>query len=394
MSQTEPPAKNDPASGQPPVTANPVKAPKPAAQAVAVPLPATVVRPEQPGDTPHVNFWQTRLAQDVVPFATSVILHSIIIILALILVPKIAKNLGPDQHKEETIVPDVSLATDDNIGGVLHPGMGGDPTRDAAQENDPNQKVSQGLSQHKTDKFDLNDSAGGDTGSLIQRGVGSGPGRGTGGGADPFGGNGGEAAFGPRGGGGGYGPPSKLVGTGGNVKTVIFVCDGTGSMMWGNRRDILKNELKHEIGRMRPIQSFNIIFYQEKDESHAYLAFQSKLVSANLGNQSAVEDWLTKALFCADPDPRLALDEAFRESPQLIYFLTGGTFSFRGHGPSNDDMLKYFEQKNAEHKVHVNTVLFLQNLQNKEALDDVGTLLTTIAQKNGGTYKFFTADDF
>jgi len=372
MSQTNPPVGT--AIAPPPITGSPL-------------------RPEQPGDYhPHVNFWQTRMAQDVVPFATSVILHSMIIILAMILVPKIAKNLNPDRHVEETLVPDVSLATDDNIGGVLHPGIGGDPTRNAAQENDPSQKVSQGLSQHKTSNVDPYDTAGGDSGNMIQRGAGNGPGRGNGAGNDPFGGNGGEAAFGPRGGGGGHGPPSKIVGTGGNVKSVVFVCDATGSMLEKGKIDILKAELKHEISRMRAIQSFDIIFFQETDDKAGYRAFRQKLVPANPGNQTAVEGFLEEVNAHGPTVPIAALDEAYKESPQLVYFLTDGEFD-NPEGPNDQQMLAYFQSKAAGRKVHVNTVLFLRDHKDTED-KAVSPTLERIARENGGVFKMVYADDF
>jgi len=396
MSQTNPPV--NPANRVSPVAGKPAAPQPPAAPAVL----GSPVRPQQPGELkPHINFWQTRVAQDVVPFVTSVLLHSIIIILALILVPKIAKNLNPDQHKEETIVPDVSLATDDNIGGVPHPGMGGDPTRDAAQENDPNQKESQGLSQHQTGQINLDDSAGGDSGSLIQRGVGNGPGRGTGAG-DPFGGNGGEAKFGPRGGGGGVGPPSKLVGTGGNVLTVVFVCDATGSMLQSGKFEILKNELKHEIGRMKAIQQFNIIFFQKDEENKTgYIAFRPNMVPANSGNQRAVETFLEGVPARGPTFPIAALDEAYREGPQLIYFLTDGEFNdgIGGFGgPTDDEMLAYFraksKERDKEHRVHVNTVLLLRQQQEAADMTNVTKTLNTVANENGGVFKARTADDF
>lgn len=406
MSQTDPPITRDPWEAESPDTPDTIDFVEPwwiMDPPPELPLPGAADLAGQPDiRNPPGRFWHTRLGRDVVPLATSLFLHLTAIILGIILIPKIVNDLNADHHKDETLVPEVQLARDDDIGGVMHPGLGGDPTRDAAQENEPGQKLSAALSLHGATKFDLADSAGGDSGNLVQRGQGNGPGAGTSGGNDPFGGSGGEAAFGPRGGGGGHGPPSKLVGSGGNVKTVVFVCDGSGSMI-GAKMETLKAELIYEIAGdsarqrrgMQPMQCFNIIFFQENEQSKlGYTAFRTKLVPANVGNQLAVVDFLKDKI---DPhrgtDPRKALDEAFKESPQLIFFLTDGEFN-DASGPDDDEVLAYFRQKNATHQVHVNTVLFLESKAEDADAANVTKTLSTVANENGGIFRLLHADAF
>lgn len=342
----------------------------------------------QAGETlPHPGFWQTRTAQDVLPFVTSLVLHLLIIMLGILLVPRIVQNLTPDHSQPQVEIASTGLDINSAIGDVKFPGITDNSTRPPTQDKDPNLNDLHGVLDHRTTEMDFSlGSTGGDN-TLIAIGPGKKTGIGPGDG-DPFGtGPGGPAKFGVNS--GGQGPIFVHPAT--SAKSVVFVCDGTGSMMWGDRRDILRNELKREISRMKPVQSFNILFYQ-KDATHGYTAFQSTLMPANMANQSKVEAWLTPVLFCADPDPRTALDEAFREAPQLIYFLTGGTFSYRGGGPTDADMLVYFQLKNTAHKTQVNTVLFLPNHQDAE-LDAVTKTLKTVAKENGGAFKLVYADD-
>ena len=78
-----------------------------------------------------------------------------------------------------------------------------------------------------------------------------------------FGGGGGPAAnFGPRGGGQGIGPKSKIFGHGSNVRSIVYVCDASGSMV-GQGDDALKTELKRDIANLSPIQQFNVLIFHE-----------------------------------------------------------------------------------------------------------------------------------
>ena len=62
-------------------------------------------------------------------------------------------------------------------------------------------------------------------------------------------------------GGGGIGPKGPVFGNGGNAREIVFLCDATGSML--NKMATLKDELNKAVVGLRPIQSFDIIFYQD-----------------------------------------------------------------------------------------------------------------------------------
>jgi len=177
------------------------------------------------------------------------------------------------------------------------------------------------------------------------------------------------------------------------IKTVVFVCDASGSMMQSGRMDILKTEYTREINRMKPIQSFNIIFYQEAKDELGYVAFKPGLAVASLRNQDAVGKFLKDVSAHGPRSPIKALDEAFEEKPQLIVFLVGGEFDAPG-GPNDDQVLAYFRQKITDHQTHVSTVLFLQNKKEVQDAGNVAKALKTVAEENGGTFKATYADDF
>src|SRR5438045_5294965 len=93
------------------------------------------------------------------------------------------------------------------------------------------------------------------------KGTGTGAGNGTGVGSGTGDGGGPMAPFGVPGGGGGIGPKSNFMGVGGNARTVAFVCDASGSMM--GKMSSLKVELKKAVDGLKPVQGFNVIFFQE-----------------------------------------------------------------------------------------------------------------------------------
>jgi hypothetical protein len=74
-------------------------------------------------------------------------------------------------------------------------------------------------------------------------------------------GTGALAAFGTPGG-GGIGPQGPVFGNGGSARTIVFVCDCTGSMI--NKIAQLKVELSRAVQNLKPIQSFDIVFLSRR----------------------------------------------------------------------------------------------------------------------------------
>src|SRR6202034_2980391 len=91
------------------------------------------------------------------------------------------------------------------------------------------------------------------------------------------GGGGPMASFGPRGGGQGVGPKSKIFGHGSNVRSIVYVCDASGSMV-GQGDDALKTELKRDIANLSPIQQFNILIFHETRTGALYQGLSDKML--------------------------------------------------------------------------------------------------------------------
>ncbi len=393
-----------PASAPGPRSASGAAPPKsPGAQAAPLPPGADPNQPEDNG--PHISFWQTPIAQDLIPFAASFFVHLGILILMFLLVPKIVDHFTGESHKEQTVVAATELALGD-LGGIEHPGVGDDPTRDAAQDSDPNQKFSEGLNDHKSASLDQSaDGGGADGATSLERGPKEGlnHGGGNGGGSGDLNGGGeggGEARFGPRGGGGGVGPKGMFGGHGGNVKTLIFLCDGSGSMV-GAKLEILRAEIKREVATLRPTQNFNVLIFQETDDKRDTTMFSPHLEPGRPVTASKLYDWLLDSVAAHGPTtPIKGLEEAFNEAASrpaedhpTIYFLTDGEFD-NAEGP--DDAAVLAKVRELEKRTHVTicTLLFLKDEAEKKDVETVGKLLNQIASETGGTFRIFTTHDF
>jgi hypothetical protein len=332
----------------------------------------------------HENFWQQPFVQNVLPLITSVILLATILILAIILVPKIIQATR-QVTQEQLIIPDASFAENGQPGGIPNPGLGNDPMREGRQEefanvaqnsegwaNKASQTLTQtmlsgGLGENAADVSVIG--VGPNSGSGKGSGVGQGPGTGAGTGD----GSGALAPFGPAGGGGGIGPKFMKVGFGGNVRSIIFLCDASGSMI--PKMPYLKEELMNAVDKLKPIQWFNVEFFvNDKPQQLA-----DHLLPATPENKRKCAEFLNAVAAAGSPtDPIVSLTLAFKQQPQLIFLLTDGDFS------DNAAVLTRVRQMNASGKTKVNTIAFVgENDTDKEFINT----LTQIAKETGGVFK-------
>src|SRR5205823_7687958 len=124
----------------------------------------------------------------------------------------------------------------------------------------------------------------------------------------------------PGGGGGGPGPKFMGIGAGGNVRTIVFICDASGSMM--QKRRALDVELKKAIDKLRPIQAFNVIFFNDKPQALT----SGQLIFATPDNKRKAYSFIDETNFHFQSVVITSLELAFRQKPQLIYLLTDGDF--------------------------------------------------------------------
>lgn len=331
-----------------------------------------------------------------VPLLTSLFFHLGIFTVAVLVVPPLIHRVMKEVSQEEVVVPDTTLANDNDIGGIPNPGMDGDPNRQAHQDTDPNVVDAHGWASRQSDTLTQTlkgDSA--DSADDIAMGETKSGAKGVGGLSSVAGDGGGEmAGFGPRGGGGGIGPRSKLFGHGGNVRSIIYVCDASGSMV-GQGDTVLKEELKKDINNLSPLQQFNVLIFHSTDTG-SFQALSGQMLMATPKNKTAAFNFVDNLIFSEANDPIEALREAFREHPQMIFFLSHGDFNNRFNSTTSEQVLKTIDDLNRDKKVHVNTLLLLGD-RDKEVKDrsEFEAVMRKIAEDNGGNFpKPFYSDDF
>ncbi len=339
--------------------------------------------------THAVSFWQKKWVQDILPLATSVAFH--VGIVAVVIASYKTYEVVRQIVEEQIIIPDAAIFDSGEIGGIVNPGLGGDPTRAAAQDKYPDVSAdSTGWSD--TPSQTLNQTiAGGGSGEAVASGAiglgaggfgagsGSGSGTGSGIGSGAEGGGGGLAPFGVPGGGGGIGPKAPFMGIDSNSRRVAYVCDASGSML--SKLAQLKHQIERAIDVLKPVQAFNIIFFSE---GNARALDNNQLVMANSDNKRKASEFLKTIRTHQSTDPIPGLEIAFKQKPQLIYLLTDGTF------PDNARVLSRLQELNADKSVKISTILFVNDGEltgNNAEVKIAQELLKRIADEHGGTFK-------
>lgn len=282
--------------------------------------------------------------------------------------------------EEQIIIPtsftDPSLATT----ASESPGTGSDPNRDAAQNNlkdvlkadgwaqvGSSQNIA-GLLEGQTAQTDID---------FIARGTGGSTGVGAAGSGDAGGGP--ISPYGTPGGNGGAAFKSSFYGTSGNASRIVYVLDHSGSML--DNFDYLKKETKHSIGNLLPLQYLSVIMVSE---TASVIGPSNTLQRATVETRKDLLTQLDDYVAEGKNDDLLppfqeAFEKAFAMKPQLIYFLTDGHFDPR--------LMEVVGQLNADHKVHINTLAFVNHDPSYE------DQLRDLAKRNGGVYKFISERD-
>jgi hypothetical protein len=342
-----------------------------------------------PPHDPEIPFWRKPWAQDLVAFSTSLVFHLSLIILGVLLIEKLPPIISPT--REQIIIPEATIIEGAEVGGIPNPGLGGDPNMAAAQSIDPNVAVADGWSDKRSETLTQNLMGGGASDSEVdsviglglRSGLGAGLGSGSGRGDTTGAGSGDGGAFAPfgvPGGGAGLGPKSPFMGISGNAKYVAYVCDASGSML--NKFPALKHELRKAIDVLRPIQAFSIIFFSDPDRKPQSLA--ANLVMATPDKKREAVKFLDSLSTSGATDPIPGLDLAFRQKPQLIYFLTDGDF------PDNKAVLDRIRNLNREKTVKINTIVFIDATNADRGIVE---LMKQIAAENGGVFRIVSQND-
>lgn len=330
-----------------------------------------------------LGIFQVFWVQNILPFLTSLTLHATFIIIGFLTIQAIRIMKSP-ATEEQTLIPDIVLVEQGPPGGVPHVGVG-DPIR-KAMALDSSSATPEGFADKKGPKVDLRAAAaeGADSNDAV---IGLGPG----GGFSKSGGKPGAASGDPSGtmaklfgapDGGGIGPKGPVFGHGGNAHTIVFVCDCTGSMI--NKLQVLKVELAKAVMALHPIQSFTVIFYQDQ----GYRIWQKQLTAATPENKRRFNDWLNDISSSGPTDPLPAIELGLKIHPHLMYFLTDAA-----DFPDVNAVVQLFGKANADKKVKVNTILFVESAAEEEQKKQSEPLMRGIAKNNGGVFKWVRLDE-
>lgn len=360
-------------------------------------LEAAAAREQQPdGDAlaeleaanQQLSFAQKPVVQNVLPFVTSVAVHMGILLIAWVLWDN-REAIGR-VIEEQIIVPEAAIVDGADVGGIPNPGLGGDPTRAAAQDITGDAIASDSWADRKSDTLQANLMAGGESeqtsDTLIGLGASGAPSDvqspGQGGGASD--GTSQIAPFGVPGGGGGIGPKASFVGISGNARRVIYVCDATGSML-NLKFALLHKELYKAIDILKPIQGFNVIFWSDEERTSS---MADELLVANPANKLRARKFIEDSqVFGKDNNPLPALRQAFSQKPELIYFLTDGKFDYVY---SYEEVIREVARLNPDKSAKLNCIFLISSRTEDERFEGdsekAATAMQKLARENGGRF--------
>jgi hypothetical protein len=317
--------------------------------------------------------------QKSIPWLVSITFHLGLFLIIAFVVYATSRALNNDADHEIVIPTSFTDPALSPTPGPTAPGTGGDPAREAAQNNLKDLLKSDGWSQAKSP----DNVAGLLEGQTAQndvdffaRGTGGGTGAGTVSSGNAGGGP--AAPYGAAGGGSGPGFKSSFYGTGGNANRIVYIIDHSGSMM--DNFDYLKVETKRSVSQLVPLQFFSVIMVSDTAAVSGAAQLQRAVPDAKAQIIAKLEDFVAEG---QNDDLLPPFQEAFQKAfdmhPQLIYFLTDGHFDPR--------LADVVQQLNRQHKVHINTLAFVNHEASYE------DQLQNLAKKNGGVYKFISERD-
>lgn len=338
----------------------------------------------------HLGFMQQPWVQNLLPMATSLVLHIGLFVVGFIGF-KTVEAVYNKVVEEQVIIPDATLATDGPPGGVVNPGALGDPTRRAEQNIDETVTQSDSWASKKGEALQASlAGAAGDTTGEAVIGLGGGTfgakggksfGVGTGDGAGSL------APFGTPGGGGGIGPKAPFAGIGGNARKIVYVCDASGTML--DVFSALRDQLKRSVDTLVPLQWFNVVFFSDEN---VMVYNKGGLVVASPDNKAKLYDWIDGVSARGSTQPIPAIQQAFANKPELMYVLTDGFDQVN----DLESIYREFEKLNPDRKVKVNCILLTtkdKKLEDKDVAQ-LHDLLKRIAERNGGILKVVDRDKF
>ena len=149
------------------------------------------------------------------------------------------------------------------------------------------------------------------------------PGSGSGGGGGLGGGSGGGA-------GRGIGPGTQFFGARDHAHSFAYVIDCSGSMATRNSLDVAKREMLSSINQLPPDAQFAVIFYNLQARMLSDPQGRKGLMTATTTNKARVQTQLETISPVGGTDHMLALREALKLKPEVIFFLTDADLMTNG----------------------------------------------------------------
>jgi hypothetical protein len=311
---------------------------------------------------------------------SSIAIHGTVLGLLALTTWTIGKQASA-RPQEQEIIPDTRIIEGAEVGAIPKPSLNGEPVR---KPNDPQAPEPDGEAWKRPSKA-LQAAVMGtepQSPSAIGTGAHSAIGASVGGlGSDaavatPFGAPGAAAAQAPK---------TMFMGVSGNARKIVYVCDASGSMV-GLKFQSLKGELEKSVRDLVPIQSFNVIFFNEERP----IMLTKDLIPASSQNKNQLLTFLTSAEPRRGSDPIPSLRYAMTQKPDLLYLLTDGDF-LRDGTPINDQVIRELQWLNRDKHVKINTIAFPSG--SGEGQEDYLKTLKQIAADSGGVFREVASGD-
>jgi hypothetical protein len=146
--------------------------------------------------------------------------------------------------------------------------------------------------------------------------------------------------------------------TGGNANAratkIVYLCQATGSML--SVFGALKQNLNESIDNLDATQQFNAIFFSDDVSNPLFKDHQTHFASTD--NKKLAKDFIFNIFATGRTQPLNAINEAIKEKPDMIYFLTDGLSNMDVAG--FDKIADAFRQGDRNGKITVNCI-FLES---------------------------------
>ena len=174
-------------------------------------------------------------------------------------------------------------------------------------------------------------------------------------------------------------PPGKVRFFGADARAdhVVFVVDNSGSMQRG-RMETALTELNRSVNRLSHSQSFYVIFYSDQAYPMFYPNSEFEMLNATRENKKRLSKWLRSVEMCLGGRLLDAVELASTLEPEAVFLLSDGDIR------SPRVMQSLTEPEAWDFTIHV-LGMGARNQQH-------ATNLASIAEANGGGYKFVDAN--